>query len=323
MALPKNRYACMSDLKGYFRKLDLLSGLTEFEKLELRQNIGVMDYIGEGGRTVPIPITYSALLEIVERNEVLVGARYIITNYQTIYDSNVIVGGKKVSWGHNLSSNISPIYQLIVVGINTNKLDSKAYIIGKNWEINYDISREVLEDGTPTKGKITWMKDDNGNSAFYDFKNIKFRRTREQLRNTTVAITSPHLDLYTFSLLKNNNVVEDNSENELCEYNVFKENCWDNVFIGNTQNNIFEAEFKRNTFIKGCYDSHFLWNTYNNLFHERVAYTTGSIYNHTSPIGNTNFSTTITKTIHKVNDATILSYLDPITYSHQVVILNN
>ena len=33
MALPINRYACLSDLrKGYFRKLDLLSGLTELEK---------------------------------------------------------------------------------------------------------------------------------------------------------------------------------------------------------------------------------------------------------------------------------------------------
>ena len=57
------------------------------------------------------------------------------------------------------------------------------------------------------------------------------------------------------------------------------------------------------------------------MFHETVAYTTGSIYNKVSPIGNTNFSTSISKTIHKVNDATILSFLDPITYSYQVIIL--
>ena len=92
-------------------------------------------------------------------------------------------------------------------------------------------------------------------------------------------------------------------------------------FIGNSFNNIFEAECKQNTFIRGCYNSHFLWNSYNNLFHENVAYTSGSIYNYIAPIGNTSFSTTITKSIHKVNEATILSYLDPITYSHQVIIL--
>ncbi len=321
MTVAKNRYACMSDLRDYFKKRDLLSGLTEFEKKELRKNIGIIEYTGEAGQITPIEITYTALLELVSRSQIIVGGRYIITDYQTIYNSNTFSGTNKISWGHSTSPNPSPIYRLLVTGINNNKLDTKAYILGRDWEIDYDITQEILEDGTKTKGKITWLKDSNGNSAFYDFKNIKFRRTREQLRNTTIPITAQYLDLYTFSLIKNNNIVEDNSENELCEYNVFKENCWDNVFIGNTQNNIFEAEFIRNTFIKGCYNSHFLWNTSDNLFHENVAYTTGSIYSHTSSIGNTNFSTTITKTINKVNEATILSFLDPITYAHQIVIL--
>jgi len=61
MALPVNRYACLSDLKGYFRKLDLLSGLTELEKIELRKNIGVIDYTGEAGDITPAEITYAAL----------------------------------------------------------------------------------------------------------------------------------------------------------------------------------------------------------------------------------------------------------------------
>lgn len=47
----------------------------------------------------------------------------------------------------------------------------------------------------------------------------------------------------------------------------------------------------------------------------------GSIYNYTIPVGDTTLSTTITKNIHKVNDATIVSFLDPITYSHQIIIL--
>jgi hypothetical protein len=87
--LPKNRYACISDLKEYFKKSDLLSGLTEFEKKELRRNIGVVDYIGEDGQPAPIELTYLALLETINRNSLIVGAKYIITDFQTIYSSNV------------------------------------------------------------------------------------------------------------------------------------------------------------------------------------------------------------------------------------------
>lgn len=319
MTLPKNRYACISDLKSYFKKSDLLSGLTEFEKLELRTNIGIVDYTGEGGEIIPIEVTYIGLLDLITRGKLITGAKYIITDFQTIYKSNV--GVVKQTWGTAQSANPSPTYRLLVSGINVDKIDSRAYVLGKNWQIEYDVTQETLEDGVKTKGKITWMKDSKGNSAFYDFKSIKFRRTREELSNTTVAINSAYIDLYTFSTIKPGEIVEDTSEYGLCEYNVFKENCWNNVFIGDTYNNIFEAECKNNTFIKGCYNSHFLWNTYNNLFHEPVAYTTGSIYNKISPIGNTNFSTTISKTIHKVNESTILSFLDPITYAYQVIIL--
>jgi len=32
----------------------------------------------------------------------------------------------------------------------------------------------MLPDGVLTKGKITFLMDDNGNIAFYDFKNIRY-----------------------------------------------------------------------------------------------------------------------------------------------------
>jgi hypothetical protein len=153
MTLPKNRYACISDLKDYFKKTDLLSGLTEFEKKELRHNIGVYDYIGEDGQLTPIEITYLALLETINRNSLLIGAKYIITDFQTIYPSNV--GTIRETWGLSTSLNPSPVYRLLVSAINTDKLDSRAYIIGKNWQVEYDVTQEILEDGNKTKGKIT------------------------------------------------------------------------------------------------------------------------------------------------------------------------
>jgi hypothetical protein len=47
----------------------------------------------------------------------------------------------------------------------------------------------------------------------------------------------------------------------------------------------------------------------------------GSIYSKEFNTGNTVLSTAISKTIHKVNEATIVSFLDPITYAYQVILL--
>ena len=44
-----------------------------------------------------------------------------------------------------------------------------------------------------------------------------------------------------------------------------------------------------------------------------------SIYNKTILEGDTTLSTAISKTVHKVNEATIVSFLDPITYAYQII----
>ena len=324
MALPKNRYACMSDLQAYFKKMDLLGGLTIPEQEELRKNIGIgkVGEEGEAGQLKPLRITYEELWEKVTTNTIATGARYIITDFKSIYPFGVIVNNVEITGGLGIAQTpLSPTYELLVTGIDKNKLDSRAYIVGKNWEIEYDVTKRILEDGVTTKGRITWLRDRNGNSAFYDFKSIKFRRTKDSLRLTTINIPDNYIDLYTFSTISNDWIVTDSSETSLIEYNELKLNCWNNVFLGITANNIFEPEFRRNTFIYGCKDSHFLWQTTDNLFNEEVRYLTGALNNWVFNIGNTEIATSITKTIHKVNDKTIVSFLDPITYSHQIIIL--
>ena len=89
--------------------------------------------------------------------------------------------------------------------------------------------------------------------------------------------------------------------------------------MGDTYNNIIEPECRNNLFIKGCHDTVLKWNSVNNIFNEAVCYTEGSLYNKTFKIGDTSLSTSITKTIHKVNEATIISFLDPITYAYQII----
>ena len=308
-----SRYACLSDLNNYFKKAELLGGLTEPEKIQLRINIGVTNYTGEGSQSSPLLVTYNEFRTLMLNNSLLTGARYQITDFQTIYSSNIENGGLLISWG--LVSNPSTVYNLIVTALNNNTIDPRVVIVGKSWIVEYNPEHETLPDGVKTKGKITYLRDNNGNSAFYDFKNIKFRRY-----NSVLGISggSSYYDLYTFSDIQNN-VVIDNSGIVTTKFNELKKDCWNNVFLGDTYNNIFEANCKNNTFIRGCHNNHIKWSSTDNVFQESVRYTVGSLNSKIFPIGETVLSTTISKTIHKVNEATIISFLDPITYAYQVI----
>lgn len=315
------RYACIHDLNNYFKKKDLLGGLTELEQKELRKNIGVQDYTGEGGQSSPLEVTYAVLNDTIKKNGLVTGARYIITDFQTIYSSNVTnSGGQKITWG--LATNPSTTWRLIVTAITNNRLDPRVVIddtLTKDWVVEYDPTREVLEDGVATRGRITFMRDANDNSAFYDFKNIKFRRTAEELEHTNLSgLVGTHGDFFTFSDFSNG-TIKDSSAFFNTKHNELKDGCTNNIFLGDTFNNTLEADCKGNLFIRGCHDTTLRWNSVNNIFNENVCYMEGSLYNKTFPIGNTDMSMAITKTIHKVNEATIISYLDPMTYAYQII----
>lgn len=314
----RNRYACVDDLVNYFKKQDLLSGLTKSEQAQLRQNIGIIDYNGEGGQNEPITLTYAQFWDRYSTGTLVTGAIYVITDFQTIYSSNVTNSiGQKITWGIN--SNPSNIYKIYVKALSNNQIDSKIHIDGKNWFVLYDPKKKTLEDGLTTKGTITFLKDDNGNSAYYDFKNIKWRVSKEQLIAAGINTTSS-MDLYTFSDIIDGQVL-DSSELHNTKYNIIKEDCYNNIFMGDTYYNVIQSECHNNFFAKGAHDCYIKWNSNNNRFNEPVAYLTGSIYNKNINTGDTVLSTTISKTVHKVNEATIVSFLDPITYAYQVVII--
>ena len=156
--MAQQRYACLADLNGYFKKSDLLNGLSELEKSQLRTNIGILNYTGEGGQSAPVELTYSSLYDLVIRKTLVTGARYIITDYQTIYSSNVLnSSSRKITWGTSDSVNPSPIYKLLVIANSNDRLDSRAMIldkVGKNWIVEYNVQREVLPDNKTTKGTI-------------------------------------------------------------------------------------------------------------------------------------------------------------------------
>lgn len=295
-----NRWACTDDLKNYFRIRDLLGGLTEPQKRQLRENIGVS--AGEGGQTIPQSVTYSMLRSIISQNQLTTGARYLITDFQTIYDN-----GGGIAWGTDESEYPSQKYTLLVTAISDNKLDPRVIISEHpEWKVEYDSNPEVLPDSTATKGKIIYLKDDNNNSAYYDFKNVRY------IRNAKAY--------FTFSVVSDGNVTDfsnDDSvhDNEICE------NSYDNVFIGATYYNKLNPNCHGNTFYKGCHDTNLDWESINNTFYEPVVFVKGIISNRTIPTGEDLLSDPCTKLLYNVDGNVLMVNFDKDTYAQQITLI--
>lgn len=284
------RYACVGDLNNYFKKSDLLSGLTSLEQQKLRSNIGIIDGSSQGDVK---ELTYAELISNISNNLLVIGTVYRIIDFQSI-------------WEIDNKSYTGQQYGLLVIATTLNSLFPQAFIEGKKWLIQYDVTQKTLSDGTTTKGQITYLEDENGNSAYYDFKNIKFKR------NNTFY--------YTFSDTINGTII-DSSTLSNTKYNRLEKDSYNNIFIGDTYNNIIQPGCTGNTFYSGCINSVIGYNSVNNIFREAVRYLSGTVSNKVFAENDTTLSTTITKTIQKVNEHDLVSFLDPITYAYQVIII--
>lgn len=260
-------------------------------------------------------MNYAQFLVKKNASQLIVGAKYAITDFQTIYQSNVRnSSGIYETWGADIHP--SDIYTLQVTANSESTLENRAYIEGKDWIVEYDSNQETLPDGVKTKGKITWLRDEHDNFAFYDFKNVRYYRSGIDIEGTSINLNEGYF--YTFSDVSGD-TIKDSSLLNTTSHNHINADAVNNVFIGDTYNNIIFQECEGNTFLGGCHDSEIGFASVGNIFAEPVCYVTGSIYNKTIPKGDTTLSTAISKTIHKVNDKTIVSYLDPVTYAYQVV----
>ena len=282
------RIACIDDLKNYFRKKDLLSGLTTLEQEELRDNIGIKDGVSQSEVT---DINYATLLSKIANKLLNIGMIYRIIDFQTMYEINHITQS-------------SAIFPILVIASTSNSLISTAYVEGKNWDVKYSVTQETFTDNIKSKGKITFLRDANGNSAYYDFKHVQFIRGIQLY--------------YTFSDTFQGMLI-DSSELSNTKHNTIEQDCTNNIFIGDTYNNIIQAGSYNNTFYSGCINSCIGYDSVNNIFNEAVRYTSGTIANKTFQVNDTTLATTITKRVQKVNDKMIVSYLDPITYAYQVI----
>ena len=221
MIEPDYRHVLFKDLKPYLKRTDYLNGFTSTEQAYIRRNIGAAsadDIKALTGRS--IPVTYEALQDLISNNELVVGAIYLITDYQTIYQSNTKnINNKFVTFGTTI--NPSKVYQIAAIAITANQLLSTVSIISDDpssiyWSVQYDPTQETLDDGVKTKGKITYLSDNNFNQACYDFKNVLIDYNNQLY--------------HTFSDQNGN----DNSDN--CFNNNF---CFTNnsILVGNCSNN--------------------------------------------------------------------------------------
>ena len=90
--------------------------------------------------------------------------------------------------------------------------------------------------------------------------------------------------------------------------------------MGDTYYNILEPDSYGNTFFDGCRDCHFYWESVNNIFREPVVDLSGTVANLHIARGVDIISSAITKQAHNIDGGLIITYLDPITYSQQVIL---
>lgn len=303
-----DRWACKDDLKNYFRIRDLLGGLTEPQKRQLRENIGIT--VNEGGTLRPTEITQAELYSMSKSNELITGTRYLITDFQTIYKNN-----QDDVWGTDESDYPSEKYSLIVTAISTDKLDPRVIISEHpTWTVEYDITSEIISPTVVTKGKITFLRDDNNNSAFYDFKNVRYARTYVKSGLTTTKA------FYTFSTLYNGEILDFSSDESVHDNEICK-NSYNNVFVGRTYYIKIDPDCYNNTFLEGCHDVHLCWESINNIFYEEVIDLSGTIAGKIIPDGDDLLSDSSTKHIYNVDGNTVMVNFDKDTFAQQITLI--
>ena len=122
-------------------------------------------------------VTYEELKTKIETSELDPGKLYKITDFQTIYDQpSYIADGDDLD--PNVETKYADIDPIIVTATSSNTLDTFASQPSNpddiiRYEINYTLP---FNTATPTKGRITYRKDNKGNECSWDFRTVLFKR---------------------------------------------------------------------------------------------------------------------------------------------------
>ena len=229
-----------------------------------------------------IKANYKTISDWVTAKTLIPGKQYQITDFVT-----TVANGSGETY-ENKAKSAGNAFDLILTATSTNKFNENAkavrhssestdYFASANldaWTINYsftnDTDRFDWADTTNGKGVIYYMKDENGNEAGYDFKNIQFNQvgasavfaytfaglkgTSEQIDTSLDAnnfVFSNKIGIYKDSMgtqcLNNILIWGANSFN-----NTFDVNCHDVTMMVKSASSI--GNYQNNTFGKNCHN---------------------------------------------------------------------
>ena len=222
-------------------------------------------------QTAPKPsavdMAYSELKFLRDNGAMIPGYNYRIIDYVTTTTQRG-------------TSTANHRFNVIVKAISNYELSETAYACAiegdgyfdKNkltaWRIKYcldnDTARFAWADAADGKGVIYYMRDENNNSAPYDFKNIlfgenyTFELSGEDFSLNGLYCRNNEIRPYIVDGIQhlNNNLCNNLYEGE-CSNNFFDYNCHDNYLVDNCFNNSFG---------EGCYMNTLYYNCCNNVF---------------------------------------------------------
>lgn len=299
------RHVCLKDLENYIKRDEYFSDFSDEEKAIIKKNLGITTS-GEFSEYDPIVhlLTYDTVLQLKESEELKVGHVYVIQDFQTIYSdgSNGVMKGKTYWLFLHPTSNTTFDPRVgIFCPEDSNNNCSK-------WTVEYDIARSEVATGEYNKGTITYLKDQNNNEAFYDFKNIKFKKTLDELKDFPKTYTKDTY-FYTFD-----NDGLDGSEHGW-KNNRLGKGAIRNIFLNDTENTSIESDCHDNVFTGGCINSRFGYGTFKNIFKDTVYNCIGVLNN--AKVGHETNGFNY-KRIDDFSDKYAITYLDKDTETFQV-----
>lgn len=302
------RHVCLKDLDNYVKRDTYFSDFSEEEIKQIQKNLGIV-ISGDTEEFNPILIsgTYAQVVQQQQLGNLKIGYVYVITDFRSIYldcDNNVCGTDAFIP---------SQEYQIFLTPTGINTFDKRVSLLQqniasdcRNWIVEYNINQNSCEQ---SKGTITYLKDSNGNYAYYDFKNIKFKKTLADLNKGPVSYDHDTY-LYTFD----NNGTDASELN--CKNNHIEKGASNNVFLGTTKNVTLDSDCHDNIFFKNTENTHFLYGTYNNYFKDNVNHCYGIV--HDKEITELT-SLPTTKHFEQLGDKQIVTYFDHETLTQQIV----
>lgn len=186
-----------------------------------------------------VEVTFSELLELINNEDLIVGAKYVIKDFQNEWELTTEDDTQEPSneddtkddeelTDESESTPDPPVNTrpLVVTATTTSTLNPIAYYKDfPSWEIEYDVNyQEVFqlpgidEDGASVmedvmaKGRITKLTDEKGNSCNYDFKHLRFKITEDGVDKWIYTFRNGEEDLSLTDTCKNNVLTVNNYE---------------------------------------------------------------------------------------------------------------